>query len=541
MKNEKNFLLAVIITVVVLYFYPLLIKQFFPQFFTPPEEIQIKGPGSTVGRPQTETAFQSGPKEYANPVTTAPVKTYTIENDLYRVVIASPEADIKRIELKKITDPGTQLPTVLVDVGTQGRGIFYQEGLLLDSVLEGIEESNTAVEFIYSKGNKLTIIKRIELDARMYKISLITEFKNASDKEIFTGYSFVAATGLNEVSGIEDRFRDAMAMFKNGKMYKKNINSLESLRKIEGDIHFAGFKTRYFSLVATPLNGADYFYTQKAAPGSPGAKANVGIGCKQLAIMPQQTVRQEVVLYAGPTDYETMSGLNLGIEAIRGKGFFAGISEMLLMLLRFLYKLLNNYGLAVVVLAIIINLFLAPLTIKSLVSMKEMQSLQPLVEQLRNEHKDNPQKLNKEIMGLYKKHKVNPAGGCLPMLLQMPIFFSLYNVLMRAIELRGASFLWIKNLAAPDAFINLPGEYPLIGSSINILPIIMIAVSFFQQKLTNPAQANDQQKAMAFLMPFFLGFIFYNFPSGLALYFLTNSIFSFAIQLGISKKAKVCS
>ena len=125
------------------------------------------------------------------------------------------------------------------------------------------------------------------------------------------------------------------------------------------------------------------------------------------------------------------------------------------------------------------------------------------------------------------------------MLLQMPVFFALYGVLMRAIELRGASFLWIKDLSSPDAVFTFTNKLPLIGSSLNLLPLLMMAISFMQQKITNPANANDQQKAMAMMMPVLLGVIFYNFPSGLVLYFLTNSLFSFFVQarmIGLAQK-----
>lgn len=161
---------------------------------------------------------------------------------------------------------------------------------------------------------------------------------------------------------------------------------------------------------------------------------------------------------------------------------------------------------------------------------------------LKELHKDNPHKLNKETMELYKKYNVNPLGGCLPMLLQMPIFIALYQGLMRSIELKGAHFLWIKNLARPEA-VPLPFSLPVIGASINILPLLMVGMMVIQQKIsqgsttegTTPEQAK-QQKMMMMFMPIIFGFLFYQMPSGLVLYWLTNTVLMTAEQIFIVKR-----
>lgn len=171
--------------------------------------------------------------------------------------------------------------------------------------------------------------------------------------------------------------------------------------------------------------------------------------------------------------------------------------------------------------------------------MKKMQALQPHMEKLRSEHKDNPHKLNKEMMELYKKYNVNPMGGCLPMLLQLPIFVALYQALMRSLDLRGANFLWIKDLSMPDA-VPIPFTLPAIGSSINILPILMAAAMVVQQKISTmkgkaeSAQAKQQQQMMV-IMPVLFLFIMYNFPSGLVLYWLTNTILTMLEQRAIMR------
>ena len=172
--------------------------------------------------------------------------------------------------------------------------------------------------------------------------------------------------------------------------------------------------------------------------------------------------------------------------------------------------------------------------------MKAMQAIQPETEQIRKAYSDNPQKMNKEIMGLYKKNKINPVGGCLPMLLQLPIFMSLYQVLLRSVALRGAHFLWIKDLAGPDAAFTLPQKLPIIGSHINILPILMAIAMWAQQKISQGGgkEVSEQQKMMATIMPVMFGFIFYNMPSGLVLYWFTNTLFMLLIQEVVLKARK---
>ena len=162
-----------------------------------------------------------------------------------------------------------------------------------------------------------------------------------------------------------------------------------------------------------------------------------------------------------------------------------------------------------------------------------MQELQPLMEELRKKHKDNPQKLNKEVMEMYKEKGINPLGGCLPLFLQMPVFISLYQSLIRLIDLKGANFLWIKDLSEPDRLFTLGTSLPVIGNEINILPMIMMATMLIQQKISSvktQSESSQQQAMMGWFMAIFFGFIFYHMPSGLVLYWVTNSVLMLVFQ-----------
>jgi len=526
MNKDKNFISAIILTILIIFFYPMLMKKMFPDKF----------PDAIPQVSQETTSLQMGNK-IIEPVVDivsnySKTKSYVLESQKYNIVVNSPGADIKSIDLSAIMDPATNLPTILMDTLDRAEGIFSTNQLLKDAELQNVAVQADALEFTYKNKNNLLISKQIIIDPDLYKINLNIAITNNSDKDQVVPYQMVTSTGITNAEGISARFRNVIALFNDQKKFKKNPKGLKEKKIIQGNLKQGGLLTRYFALIITPLTVADYFYAENNDTGN-----LIGLGLNDVLVPAGQTIRHKYVLYAGTNGHDDMSALNLGIEDVRGKGFFAGFSDLLILLMRWMFVIFKNYGLAVIALALTINLILYPLTYKSLKSMKEMQALQPIVEKLRADLKDKPEKLNKEIMEVYKKNKVNPAGGCLPMLLQMPIFFSLYGVLMRAIELRGANFLWIKDLAAPDAFIALPSKLPFLGDSLNLLPLVMVVVSFLQQKMTNPGQTgNDQQKAMAMMMPIFLGFIFYNFPSGLVLYFLTNSLFSFIVQMKLLKK-----
>ena len=526
MDKDKNFITAIILTILIIFFYPVLMKKMFPEQF---KAQQTHGVSSQTSAQDADIIVDPVIPEV---VSSKAEKTFVLSNNKYKLFINGPAAEIKQIELNDIIDPATEQATILINTENKTAGIFNTKELLRNAKLKNVEQSRDSIKFIYQNNDGLIINKEIYAQEDMYKLGMDISIENTSKNTQDVPYQVVTCSGLPKSEGITGRFNNIITIYNENKQFKKNPKSIKDKKIIPGDIKMGGMVARYFSLVVSPLNGADYFYTYNMDEDS-----NIyGIGKNNAVIEPGQTVRHKYVLYAGTNSHEQMAALNLEIESVRGKGFWVGLSDLLLLLLRWLFGIFKNYGIAVIGLALTVNLFLYPLTFKSLKSMKEMQALQPLVEKIRNDYKDNPDKLNREVMELYKKHKVNPAGGCLPMMLQMPVFFSLYGVLMRAIELRGARFLWIKDLSAPDALIIFSSKLPFIGNSFNLLPIVMVVLSFLQQKMTSGGQASEQQKAMLIMMPIFLGFIFYSFPSGLVLYFLTNSLFSFIVQMKLSKK-----
>lgn len=220
--------------------------------------------------------------------------------------------------------------------------------------------------------------------------------------------------------------------------------------------------------------------------------------------------------------YEILRSYNLDLEHIIDFGFFSILARPLFWILKFFDRFTGNYGWSIILLTIIVRTPFIPLLSKSQKSMRKMQKIQPKLNELREKYKKDPQRLQKETLEMYKKHKVNPVGGCLPMLLQIPVFFALYKVLMVAIELRGAPFmLWITDLSAKDPYY--------------ILPIVMGITMVVQQKMT-PTSLDPKQNRMMMLMPVVFTFMFLNFASGLVLYWLVNNLLSIIQQFFTNRK-----
>jgi YidC/Oxa1 family membrane protein insertase len=202
--------------------------------------------------------------------------------------------------------------------------------------------------------------------------------------------------------------------------------------------------------------------------------------------------------------------------------------------LHFSHRFTGSYGLDIILLTVLIKILMAPLTHKSFVSMKQMQKLAPQMEKLKERYKDDKEKLNREIMELYRRNGVNPLGGCLPMALQFPVFIGLYNALSTPIELRHAPFLWIQDLSQPD-WKSLPIAVAGWEFGIPVLTILMGASMFVQQWMT-PSAGDPNQRKLMLMMPLIFTFMFVTFPAGLTIYWLVNNILSIAQQYWINRQ-----
>ena len=324
--------------------------------------------------------------------------------------------------------------------------------------------------------------------------------------------------------------------FIDGRLINNRLGRPPFKKVHSGRVSWSAVKNKYFVLILKPQSIGtiatvkDYTLEE----GTRGISSQITM--PQIVIPAGEKHSENFLLYAGPKKYEILKNLGTEMDGVMDFGKLAPISKITLSILNFFYGIVHNYGFAIILLTILIRFLLYPLTLKSYKSMREMRKIQPHMEELRKKYKDDPKRLQKEMMLLYKEHKVNPFGGCLPMLLQMPVLIALFTSLRSAIELRGAPFiLWIKDLSEPDTLFRPPNGFP-----INILPLFMVATFFIQQKMTSvPAtteQQQQQQKMMATIMPIFMGFIFYKMPSGLVLYFSLSTLIGIVDQYRIQKK-----
>ncbi len=299
-------------------------------------------------------------------------------------------------------------------------------------------------------------------------------------------------------------------------LLQTDLEQIKPKKLDDGPKIFGGAETKWIAL-------EDKYFCAALVPKKPmvDAKAWKYQDSAAVAFKGEPGVN-EFSLYAGPKLQEMLSAAGGGLEHIVDFGFFSPISRPIFWLLKQIYAILGNYGWAIVILTIVVRIPFIPIVNKGQRSMKRLQKVQPLMQQVKEKYKNDPKRMQAEMMNIYKKHKVNPMGGCLPMLIQIPVFFALYKVLMVAIELRGAPWaLWITDLSVKD---------PLY-----ILPIVMGISMFVQQKMTPTGGDPKQQKIMMF-MPVIMTFLFVNFPSGLVLYWLTNNLLSIGQQIFVNKK-----
>jgi YidC/Oxa1 family membrane protein insertase len=243
-------------------------------------------------------------------------------------------------------------------------------------------------------------------------------------------------------------------------------------------------------------------------------------------------------LYAGPKEIGRLGDAGHDLQGLVDLGWFWFLAQPALWLLTRLHDATGNYGVAIIIITILQKIGFYPLTQKSYKSMQAMQAIQPKLEALKERHKGNKQKMNQEMMELYKRHGVNPFGGCLPMVIQIPIFIALYNALGSSVELWRAPFaLWITDLSAPDTLFVVPFAIPYLGAAFAFrgLPLIMGISMFVQQKMSPTAGDPRQAQMMLYLMPVMFTFIFWGMPSGLVLYWLVNNVLQIGHQYQMNR------
>ena len=520
---EKRLILAIALSVFVIVTFQYLLPAQKHTTVKPQESAAVK-----------EASIQT--EQYLPPEPPADEKEATVATDKFILTFSNIGGSVKKIELKDYRNLKTNEPMALAQESDPQNYIFSLKdtvgALDLNRASYRPDKSDGSITYtLYTKG--FEIMKRYILHNSSNVIELQLVVKNTSSSPAEFCYKIISGSGLVETRPEDKNLIEVVSKI-DGKAFgfkRPNKNIIVN----PGIVSWVAAKTRYFSLIMKPYGQTKSEYHGYAFDGNLFS----GIEMEKTPIPAGSFIESKFVLYAGPSIASNLKKLGLEFEESVNYGFFGGIAKALLVVAAWFNSLVHNWGISIILLSVFLNIVLFPLTLKSFKSMQKMHELHPQMEKLKAQHKDNPQKLNKEVMELYKKYKINPLSGCLPLLLQMPIFVALYQALTKSIALRGAGFLWINDLSMPDA-VAIPFSLPIFGSSINVLPLAMVALMVVQQKISTKVmggavteEQKQQQKIMLIIMPVMFGFIFYNMPSGMVLYWVVNTILTIVEQAAI--------
>ncbi len=532
-------------------------------FFAPKQKQPPKEPESvTKETPAKPSPLAPKPAELTRPLPSqTPVETagkaipeagekeVEIDTPLYRAIFSNVGPTIKSFKLKKYhqtTDPNSPL-IQLVELkdakgsfflarfrdasSTQPRETIYH---VEDKAIHlGPDSPPRELVFRSSTPEGLMIKQTFRFYSDRYEIDLGIDATNGSERPVRGVFSADFEVVPQEKKGYYSFV--GLAVVLNDKLEQLKSDDLSDETVLKGELGWMAYENSYFMFAIVPLIPSKGVFEGRLL------KSGLLQGTylpPSVDLGPSQGASYRYALYPGPRDLGILKRFGHGLDRAVNFGWTDIIAKPLLYVLRFFDRYLHNYGVSIILLTILVKILFWPLTHKSYKSMKEMQKLQPRMAKIREKYKNDKQKMNQEMMALYKTYKVNPMGGCLPMVIQIPVFFALYRVLGSSIELRHAPFmLWINDLSAPDRLFHFSFEIPFMTPpyGIPVLTLLMGASMFIQQKMTPSPGDPSQAKIMMFL-PIVFTFMFINFPSGLVLYWLVNNLLSIGQQYRIHKR-----
>ena len=393
------------------------------------------------------------------------------------------------------------------------------------------QEKGGAPQFVYEKPGEYRLAKKFFMANDRPSFVMEIELENLSDRE--RHFPLQLEYGLHlEVHDRADETKVKILRFLSGEVQTTHMGALRKKPLVTSEaLEWHGLTKKYYALLVKPdftLIGQETRLQEEELMST--------LQFSPLTLAPGEKKQIHVLVYAGPEQYERLKELGFGFEKIFSSGTLGILRIGLLRTLKFFYRISHNYGVAILLLTLLIKLLFTPFTHMSYQSMQKMQALQPKIRAFQTQHKNDPARLNKELMELYRRNRVNPMMGCLPLVLQIPIFIAFYQVLSEAVELKGAGFIgWIKDLSIPDRIFSFPVTLPFVGDSFNFLPILMIGSMLWQQKLTPQTAADPMQAKIMYLTPLIFGFVFYSLPSGLVLYWIANNLLTIFHQLFIKR------
>jgi YidC/Oxa1 family membrane protein insertase len=525
---EKRAILFLVLSVIILLFYPYFLQLWLGEAPNGSEK---------AGGPEIQKEIEKSEEKIKE---VEPLKTeelvdemdvpaeseeryITVETELLKVVLSNRGGVIKKWELKKYKDHlGKNAENIELIQNKQEKSVYPlalslgndepDEGFYTveggDLKVTGSREKGT-LSFVREEGGG-RIRKELTFFRDSYRVELRVSVPNGNGKPVvYLGENFgITNWGHQEFVG----FVGPVSLV-DGQVEKDKIDKMENRVQHFGKVRWAALQDKYFiSALLTEEETETRTITKKLGED----RTTIGLE------LPERDYR--ISLYAGPKEYDRLKALNAFLEEAIDFGWFIYgswslvrlVAKPLFSILNFFHEMTHNYGISIILLTVLIKVLVIPLTHKSYKSMKGMQAIQPQMVALQKKYKNDREKLNREMLALYKTHKVNPLGGCLPVILQIPFFIALFNILYTTIELRQAPFiLWINDLSDKDPFY--------------VLPILMGGTMFLQQKI-QPTPLDPRQAKIMMFLPLVFTILFLNFSSGLVLYWMTNNILTIAQQ-----------
>ncbi|NIQ92140.1 MAG: membrane protein insertase YidC [Deltaproteobacteria bacterium] len=555
---EKRVLLAIVLCIIVLVLWE---KFFVPkrQPVPPSTSPAVEQPPTAPTKPdQPESPVPETPTSEAPAPTTPSFPTpaahtardITVETPLYRAVFTETGARLRSFVLKNYREtieedsPGKELVKTkkiehlplafnFVDrpVAALNLAPYVADSKTSVTISEG---QNHTLTFSYEAPGWLRITRQYHFTPDSYLIDLTVSVENLGSQPWENAPTLgLISQPISAGTGSRYTFQGP-ALLANNELEEVKFKKIEGEKKFPGPIDWVAYTGQFFIMALLPVELTPN-HAQLEALDAATQMVEITLLGPKIALQPGVQQKFAYKLFLGPKEVNTLKAADPRLAKAVNFGWFDVIAQPLLVCLKFFYRYLHNYGVAIILLTVLIKILFWPLTHKSYVSMKAMKKLQPKMQKIREKYKDDKEKMNQEIMQMYRTHKVNPVGGCFPMLLQIPVFFALYRLLYSSIAMRHAPFLWwINDLSAPDRF-PIGVQIPYLGDGLPILTVLMGVSMYVQQKMS-PTGGDPKMEKMMMMMPVVFTVFFVNFPSGLVLYWLVNNILSVGQQYYINKK-----
>ena len=488
--------------------------------------------------PTPTISLQAGETPATSAAVSVPAgEMFTVSTDLLNATISAQGGDLVSLELLKYREHDNKEKNFflfnaqhhyLAQSGLIGEGLPTHRSIFTrlegpTKLADGTDELKIRLEADAANGVK--IAKILTFKRASYLVDIAWEITNGSDKPLTTHAYYqvqrddVAPEGETKMVSTFT----GPAVFTDAEKYQKisfsDIADGKAKFAKTADNGWLAIVQHYFVSAWVPKGNTPREFYMRKSEGSNVYQAGVIVPVPEIA--PGAKAETSVNLYAGPQEQAALKALAPGLDLVVDYGWLTVVAAPIFWALQAIHSLVGNWGWAIIVLTVILKAIFFPLSAASYKSMAKMKLLTPRLTQLKERFGDDKQRLNQEMMKMYQTEKVNPLGGCLPILIQIPVFIALYWVLLGAVEMRDAPWmLWIKDLASPDPFY--------------ILPVIMMASMFIQTKL-NPTPPDPIQAKVMMAMPLIFGFMFFWFPAGLVLYWVVNNILSIAQQWQITK------